>query len=120
MKVTFGSDEEEMDMDENENKEKRGSKHSDIPVKEIGELLDEVSTKIPRLLEGIQKCYYSVENGANAGKSIGAFYKELLEAGMAEDVALRLTERFMVSIKDFTDLGGRHKDESDKGNDHCC
>ncbi len=79
-------------------------KHTDIPVKEIGELLDEVSTKIPKLLEGIQKSYYSVENGANAGKSIAAFYKELAEAGMPQDVVLRLTERFMVSVKDLSGL----------------
>lgn len=99
MKIEFDS--EEKNMDENEKGER---KHTDIPVKEIGELLDAVSDKLPRMLEGIQKSYYSVENGANAGKSIGAFYKELLQAGMSEDVALRLTERFMVSVKDFTDL----------------
>jgi signal recognition particle GTPase len=113
MKVTFDSDKEEEEMDENENKEKKeGRKQApNIPVKEIGELLDEVSTKIPKLLDGIQKSYYSVENGTNAGKSIGAFYKELLAAGMSQDVALRLTERFMVSVKDFTDLGKKNKDE---------
>ena len=92
-----------------ENKDKRDYKHTDIPVKEIGELLDEVSTKLPKLLEGIQKSYYSVENGMNAGKSIGAFYKEMLAAGMPNDVALRLTERFMVSVKDLTSIA--HKDE---------
>lgn len=96
-------------MDENKEKNE-GRKHGpDIPVKEIGELLDEVSTKLPKLLEGIQKSYYSVENGTNAGRTIGTFYKELLAAGMSNDVALRLTERFMVSIKDLTDLA--HKDE---------
>jgi hypothetical protein len=99
MKIEFDS--EGRNMEGNERHER---KHSEIPVKEIGELLDEVSIKLPKMLEGIQKCYYSVENGANAGKSIGAFYKELLAAGMSEDVALRLTERFMVSVKDFTDL----------------
>lgn len=93
-------------MDENN----ESKKHSpEIPVKEIGELLDEISTKLPRLLEGVQKSYYSVENGTNAGKSIGAFYKELLVAGMPEDVVLRLTERFMVSVKDLTALA--HKDD---------
>ena len=100
MKIEF--DTEGFNMDEN--KETRDRKHNDIPVKEIGELLDEVSTKIPKLLEGIQRSYYSVENGTNAGKTIGAFYKELIEAGMSNDVALRLTERFMVSVKDLTDL----------------
>jgi hypothetical protein len=118
MKVVIGADEdcckEDIEMDESENKEKKSGKHSsDIPVKEIGELLDEVSTKIPKLLDGIQKSYYSVENGTNAGKSIGAFYKELLAAGMDADVALRLTERYMVSVKDFTDLGHKSKDKDE-------
>lgn len=105
MKIEYDSEGKNMEGDN----EKHNRNHTEIPVKEIGELLDEVSTKLPKLLEGIQKSYYSVENGANAGKSIGAFYKELLAAGMSDDVALRLTERFMVSIKDLTDLA--HKDE---------
>jgi hypothetical protein len=107
MKIEFDS--EGKKMDENNEKHEDRKHSSDIPVKEIGELLDEVSTKLPKLLEGIQKSYYSVENGSNAGKSIGAFYKELLAAGMAEDIALRLTERFMVSVKDLTSMA--HKDE---------
>lgn len=105
MRFEFGMEGNNMD----DNKEKKDRKHDEIPVKEIGELLDEVSTKLPKLLEGIQKSYYSVENGSNAGKSIGAFYKELIEAGMPNDVALRLTERFMVSVKDLTDLA--HKED---------
>ena len=106
MKFEYDSEEQKM----GDNNEKHDRKHSsDIPVKEIGELLDEVSTKLPKLLEGIQRSYYSVENGANAGKSIGAFYKELIAAGMSNDVALRLTERFMVSIKDLTSIA--HKDD---------
>jgi hypothetical protein len=106
MKFEYDSEGKKMD----DNSEKREHKRSsDIPVKEIGELLDEVSTKLPKLLEGIQKSYYSVENGTNAGKSLGAFYKELITAGMSDDVALRLTERFMVSIKDLSSIA--HKDD---------
>lgn len=77
------------------------SDHSDIPVKEIGELLDEVSAKIPRLLEGINKVMYSPDAGGNAGKSVGAFYRELLQSGVPEEVALRLTEKYMFSLNDL-------------------
>ena len=106
MKFDYDSEGKKM----GDNNEKHEHKHgTDIPVKEIGELLDEVSMKLPKLLEGIQKSYYSVENGTNAGKSIGAFYKELIEAGMSNEVALRLTERFMVSVKDLTSIA--HKDD---------
>lgn len=111
MKVTFGAEMGDEEMDENEEK-KDGRKHnSEIPVKEIGELLDEVSTKLPRLLDGIQKSYYSQENGINAGKSVGSFYKELIASGMSESMALRLTERFMISLKDLTDSSKKNKDE---------
>jgi hypothetical protein len=83
----------------NENKHK-----DDIPVEEIGKLLDEVTTKIPKLIEGIQRSYYSLEGGTTAGKSIGAFYTELVASGIPQDVALRLTENYMVSFKDLAKL----------------
>lgn len=73
----------------------------EIPVKEIGQLLDEVSTKIPKLLEGINQIMYSPDSGAKAGKAVGTFYKELIESGMPEDVARKLTERYMFSLNDI-------------------
>ena len=79
----------------------KGKHKEEIPVEEIGKLLDEISTKIPKLIEGIQRSYYSLEGGTNAGRSIGAFYKELMESGIPQDVALRLTENYMVSFKDL-------------------
>ena len=105
--MKFEFDAEGINMDEN--KETKDHRHADIPVKEIGELLDEVSGKLPKLLEGIQKSYYSVENGANAGKAIGAFYQELAGTGMPQDMVLRLTERFMMSLKDLSSIA--HKDD---------
>ena len=88
-------------------KEKDGQtdrKLEDMGVEDVGRLLDEIATKIPKLIEGLHKSYYSPENAANAGKAIGAFYKELVEAGMSQDVALRLTENYMVSVKDFANF----------------
>ncbi len=83
-----------------------GKRHfkSDIPVEAIGELLDKVSDKLPRLLEGVHRAYYSIESGTNAGKSVGAFYKELIASGIPQDVALNLTEKYMISISDFSDM----------------
>jgi hypothetical protein len=96
---------------ENNNTE---SKHNyEIPVEEIGRLLDEVSTKLPKLLEGIQRSYYSPESGMSAGKSIGAFYKELISSGIPQDVALRLTENYMVSFKDLANLTVNNNNKND-------
>ena len=87
-----------------ENGERTDHKLEDMGVEDVGRLLDEVATKIPKLIEGLHKSYYSPENASNAGKAIGAFYKELIEAGMSQDVALRLTENYMVSVKDFANF----------------
>lgn len=84
------------------NSEKK--KNSDIPVEDIGRLLDEVSTKIPKLIDGLQKSYYNPENGASYGKAIGSFYKELIASGIPQDVAVKLTANYMFSFKDLANL----------------
>jgi hypothetical protein len=32
---------------------------------------------------------------------VGTFYKELMDAGLSEDVAVRLAEKFMFSLNDI-------------------
>lgn len=71
-------------------------------VKEIGELLDTVSDKIPKLISGIVSSLYSAEAGTNMGKAVGNLYKELLESGLPEDVALEMTKNYMISLKDIS------------------
>ncbi len=93
--------------DDNAENKERGNK--EIPVKEIAELLDAVSDKVPKLLDGIQKSYYSQENGANTGRAVGAFYKELIGAGIPNDLALKLTENYMISFKDIVNVTNNGK-----------
>lgn len=71
-------------------------------VKEIGELLDTVSDKIPKLISGIVSSLYSAEAGTNMGKAVGNLYKELLESGLPEDVALEMAKNYMISLKDIS------------------
>ena len=73
---------------------------ADIPVKEIGEMLDEVSEKIPKLINGLMSSLYSAENGKNMGQAIAAFYKELIENGFPQEEALKLAKDYMISLKD--------------------
>lgn len=70
-------------------------------AKEVAEILDAVADKIPKMLKGIQTAYYSPEAGANSGKAIGAFYKELIASGIPAETALVLTENYMISLKDL-------------------
>lgn len=72
----------------------------DGDVKELSEVLEVVSEKVPGIISGLFNAIYSPKAGAEAGKSVGNFYTNLLESGIPEDVALKLTERYMFSIKD--------------------
>lgn len=74
---------------------------SDIPVKEIGELLDEVSGKIPKLLTGVMDTLYSAEAGKKIGQAVGSFYKELAESGIPADEALKMAKDYMISLKEI-------------------
>lgn len=73
----------------------------DGDVKELSEVLEVVSEKVPGIISGLFNAIYSPKAGAEAGKSVGNFYTNLLESGIPEDIALKLTERYMFSIKDI-------------------
>ena len=74
----------------------------EIPVEEIKELLKAVSTEIPTLVKSVIGSVFSEEAGRNMGKAAGAFYKELVDSGIPQDVAVKMTEKYM-SV--FTNLG---------------
>lgn len=71
-------------------------------VKELKEVLQVVSTEIPKLLESISSTMYKSDNVENLGKAIAKFYKELIDAGMDQKQAFELTRSFMSSFS----LGG--------------
>ncbi len=75
---------------------------SDIPVKEIGEMLDMVSEKLPRLVKELYHTLYSQEGAEQMSKAVGTFYKNLMDAGMDSQDALRLTQEYMKTLKSLT------------------
>jgi hypothetical protein len=81
---------------------------NDIPVKEISEILDVVSSKVPSLISNLIKTVYSEEAAGNMGRAIGTLYKELVTSGIPQDVALKMATDYMVSMKDM--LGKIQKD----------
>ena len=78
----------------------KGKKEKD--VEEIKEVLSVVSKEIPNLLKSIIGSVFSEEAGRDMGKAAAAFYKELKDAGMPEETAVKMTENY-VSV--FTSLG---------------
>ncbi len=71
-------------------------------AEELKEVLSVVSKEIPALIKGIIASVFSEEAGRNMGRAAAAFYKELKESGMPDEVAIKMTENY---ISVFTSLG---------------
>ncbi len=71
-------------------------------VEEIRQILSAVSTEVPALIKSIIGAVFSEEAGRNMGRAAAAFYKELKDSGMPEDVAVKMTRDY---IGVFTSLG---------------
>lgn len=89
-------------------------------AKELKEILNTVSTEIPKLLESIGKVFSNPENANQIGKAVAQFYKELIAAGMTPDQAYQMTKDYMASfslgglissgLKTATEIGKHHQD----------
>jgi len=77
-------------------------KHKMPEAEEVKEILGVVSTEIPALIKGVISSIFSEEAGKSMGRAAAAFYNELKESGMPEDVAVKMTENY---IGVFTSLG---------------
>lgn len=70
---------------------------------DISELMDEMASKIPKLLGSVVDTLFSVEAGKKMGQSIGSLYKELIEAGIPKEEALQMAKDYMMTIKNISD-----------------
>jgi len=84
----------------------------DIPTQEIGELLDVISERLPRLLDQLKKSLFSEEAGKELGRATGAFYKELIDCGIPSEDALDMAKKYVGSLQGVLDKvhshGGGH------------
>jgi len=71
-------------------------------TEEVKAILEMVSKEVPALIKNIIASVFSEETGRNMGKAAAAFYKELKESGIPENVAVKMTEDY---IRVFTGLG---------------
>lgn len=79
-----------------------------IDARELSDILDTVGEKAPRILRDIMNALYSKEAGTNMGQAIGAFYNELLAAGIPQDAALKMAKEFSFSLKDIKFDSGKN------------
>ncbi len=79
---------------ENEH-EKEHESHTD--AKEVKEILEAVSATVPKLLNEITEALFSAEKSEAFGMAVAKFYKSMVDAGMDEEKAFELTQKFMDS-----------------------
>ncbi len=66
----------------------------------IGAVLDVVSTKVPQLLTSLRSTLYSPEAGEEIGRGVGAFYQQLVSAGIPEQEALRMAREYLGTLQE--------------------
>jgi hypothetical protein len=97
-------------MSDRERKDKR------MDAENVKEILGVVSSEVPALVKSLLASVFSEEAGKNMGKAAAAYYKELKNGGIPEQVAVKMTEDYM---KTFTSLGNMlrgagRREESDR------
>lgn len=85
-------------------------------AREVAEILDVVSTKVPEMLSNILKTVYSEEAGRNVGQAVAGLYRELIAAGIPQDTAQKMASDYMISFKDI--LGAVNTKKAPKAADH--
>ena len=70
----------------------------------IKEILNAVSSQIPPMIKNILASVFSEEAGRNLGKAAAAYYKEMKQGGLPEQVAVKLTEDYMRTFSSIGDM----------------
>lgn len=65
-------------------------------------MMDMVSAKLPGLIREIQSVLFSEEGATTMSKAVGTFYKNLIDAGMEKEDAMRLTQEYMSTLKSLS------------------
>ena len=91
---------------DNQEKKKRKSSSDDAEelraiAEALPELMNVLNDSIPKLISGLIGSVYSPEAAGNMGAAVGKFYRELVDQGIPEDVALDMTKKFVGAL-DFS------------------
>lgn len=74
---------------------------------ELKEILEVVGEKAPKLIKDIISSVFSKEAGQGSGAAVGSYYKELLDAGIPQEVAVDMAKDYakmqanMLNFKSF-------------------
>jgi hypothetical protein len=109
---------EKIMSDEYSNDERRKKKSSSTDAEELREvaaalpeLFGALNDAIPKLISGLIGSVYSPEAAGNMASGIGKFYKNLIDEGIPEEVALDMTKKFVGAL-DFRKIISMIGDEA--------
>jgi hypothetical protein len=94
-----------MDENENEHERKHEKKWGEQSPENIKEILNVVSSEVPALVKNLLGSVFSEEAGRSMGKAAAAYYKEMKDGGLPEQVAVKLTEDYMRTFGKGDDIG---------------
>lgn len=67
----------------------------------VREMLDVVADRIPNLLKGIRDVLYAKESAESMADSVATFYRKLVEAGIPKEEALKMTQGYMINLREL-------------------
>ncbi len=95
------------EYDDNERRKKKATSDDAEELREIAKALPElfgaINEAIPKMISGLIGSIYSPEAAGNMGAAVGKFYRELIDQGIPEDVALDMTKKFVGAL-DFSKI----------------
>ena len=100
-----------------EHPKRRRGESFDNP-EDIAYILDVVSDKVPSMIKGIIGAFFSPEAAKDMAKSVAEFRKTLIEGGIPEEEAMKMTREYMQTVTNWKGMMGdikvgdhRYKDE---------
>ena len=75
---------------------------------DIAEILDTVSTRVPMLIRNVMDAFFSPEAAGNIAKSVAEFRKTLIEGGIPEEEAMRMTREYLQTLTNWKGMMGEH------------
>ena len=93
-------------MDEHPKRHRREAVES---PEDIAYILDTVSDKVPSMIKGIIGAFFSPEAAQDMAKSVAEFRKTLIEGGIPEDEAMKMTREYMQTVTNWKGMVNEFK-----------
>ena len=81
-----------------------GKKWRSSDAEEVAEVMTALSETLPKLVRDTIAAVISEDAGRRLGKAVGSFYKELVEAGIDPDEALKMAKDYMASLTSLSEI----------------